>query len=196
MCRRMWKNKYLFNKRKLYIYIIYYICLCFIFVFFCRTDFCPVVTMMIINTCGALSFALVLAEDPIIGTASLCFFSIYAALSPTQVYIFIKRHFTSVHFGKLVGMACLFAGVASLCSHIFPDWEALHESKSQARFVVYISIAIIIGAYFLLVPMAIIAKQKRKELEEQRVIRLPTVYSATQAITMRSTMGQRPNLNA
>lgn len=161
------------------------------------TDFCPVVNiMMLINLCGALSFCFALIKTASFGTLSLCFFSVYVALSQTQVYIYIKRQFTSVHFGKLVGLVYLMGGVASLCSNVFPNWQALHESAHNAYFVVFVMVGLLIAAYVLLVPMAVLAKRKRKRLEQQRVMRLPTVYSAAQTITMSSTSGQRSNCSA
>ncbi|XP_026192991.1 uncharacterized protein LOC34618241 [Cyclospora cayetanensis] len=133
------------------------------------TDYIPIVyVMMFVNFTGAVSF--LLAAYPI-GDASIisvCFFSVYIAIFTSQVFIYIKSLFTSIHFGKLAGIACMLGGIISVsiervyCQLTEKHFKGNYSPSLWAHF------GILVCAYFLLIPMARAASRRQKEMSSQR----------------------------
>ncbi|KAL8424325.1 hypothetical protein Efla_006053 [Eimeria flavescens] len=127
-------------------------------------DFVPIVPIMLfVNTAGLLSFLLVLGGTVPFSWLSIACFSVYLSFFTSQVYIFIHDMFTSVHFGKLIGVASMLGGMLSLVSSLLYN-ELVRQLGGDARPVVFGLIVLICATYLLLIPIMLKAKQKQKEI--------------------------------
>lgn len=137
-----------------------------------RADFVPIIPIMIfVNTMGVLSFLLAMCDSVTMDYLSVAFFSVYISTFTSQVYILIKNLYTSVHFGKLIGIASMLGGVLSLSSKGLYDMLTMRSLKGNAAPVMWFLLAIICSAYLLLVPMYFAEKRKANELKSHRVLK-------------------------
>ncbi|OEH74733.1 major facilitator family protein [Cyclospora cayetanensis] len=138
------------------------------------TDYVPIVPVMLfVNSTGVLCYVLALADGPIVGYASITFFSIYISVFTSQVYIFIKEVFTSVHYGKLIGIASMVGGLLSLTSNWLYNGLTMRHFGGDVVPVLWGMFAVICFAYLLLIPMFFGARKKQRLLKEQKVFLIP-----------------------
>ncbi|KAL8273368.1 hypothetical protein Esti_002700 [Eimeria stiedai] len=134
-------------------------------------DFFPIVPIMIfVNTTGLLSFMFALFDRVTSDWMSILFYSLYVSTFTSQVYIFIKHLFTSVHFGKLIGFASMLGGVFSLVSSALYNGLTMKLLKEDALPVMLGLLLTIAAAYLLLIPMYFQARKKEKKIHSQEVL--------------------------
>lgn len=105
---------------------------------FCRVDFVPFVyIMMLVNTTGALSFALAVLHGLTLDFMAITCFSVYIAIFTAQVCIYIRNFFTSVKFGKLFGIASMLGGALSLVSNGLYDGITMRLLNGNASPVMW-----------------------------------------------------------
>ncbi|XP_026190223.1 uncharacterized protein LOC34618029 [Cyclospora cayetanensis] len=127
------------------------------------TDFVPVIyVMMVTNTAGALSFGLAIPEGLKKDFFSVCCFSVYISIFSSQVYIFVKKHFTSLNFGRLIGVASMLGGLVSLVSNPLYQQVTMEHDQGDPDPIMWGIFYTICGAYFLLIFMAIVSSRKKR----------------------------------
>lgn len=162
---------------------------------FRRTDFAPILWVMIfVNASGALSYLFAVWRGGAIGLASVASFSIYIALFSSQVYIFVANLFTSSHYGKLVGIANLFGGLTSLISSFLYEELTMKQHAANPTPVMWGLFGAICFNFLFLLPMAFVAKRKRRQMKAQQVLKEANIKSAS-VISKRSAL-QDPSVGS
>ncbi|KAL8273367.1 hypothetical protein Esti_002699 [Eimeria stiedai] len=135
------------------------------------TDYVPIVYVMIFsNAMGVMAFLLANIHNAVAGFSSITFFAIYLSIFTTQVFIFTKSLFTSVHFGKLAGIACMVGGFFSLFGQLLYNNLTVKTLRGNCAPVLWALFGVLLAAFFLLVPMARAANRKQTELRSQKVL--------------------------
>lgn len=128
--------------------------------------------MLLVNASGALSYLLVIADGSLsANTNSVAFFCIFLGLFSSQVYIFVVTLFTSIHFGKLVGIVNLLGGVTSLISNVLYDTITISQRGGDPLPVMKGIFTTTCCIFVVLVPMVYFARQKLKRIKSSQVIR-------------------------
>lgn len=138
---------------------------------FCSTDYVPILNvMMFVNGTGAMTFILARFPNKWTSILSVCFFSVYIAIFQSQVFIFTKTLFRSVHFGKLAGIALMLGGMLSL---VFEEtYKRITATCLDGDSVplLWAHVGVLISSYVLLIPMARAAKRKRADINAHQVL--------------------------
>lgn len=93
------------------------------------------------------------------------------------MYIFIKKLFTSVHYGKLIGTASMVGGVFSLTSNCLYNALTMRQFNGEPGPVMWGLCGAICASYLLLVPMFFAARKKQKEINSRRIMRSKEAFS-------------------
>ncbi|CDJ67450.1 transporter, major facilitator family domain containing protein, putative, partial [Eimeria necatrix] len=124
-------------------------------------DFVPIVyIMLVVNTAGALSYGLAISRGLVGDMVSVCCFSVYISMFSSQVYIYIKDMFTSVNYGRLVGVASMVGGCLSLLSNELYKHYTDVPDTAAAEAVMWGVFGTVCGAYLLLLPMLLLSKKR------------------------------------
>lgn len=129
-----------------------------------RTDFVPIMYILaFVNTCGLLSYLFAVIDAPrSVATWSVVFFSLYISILTSQMYIFVKNLFTSVNFGKLIGVASMVGSIIALLSNVLYDNVTVRNGEYKR--VMWGMIGAISSVYILFIPMAVFAARKKNKI--------------------------------
>lgn len=134
-------------------------------------DFISVIYIMIfLNIAGFLSVLLAAVRITALGVASVIFFSVYMSLFSSQVYVCVAHLFSSVHFGKLVGVVNLFGGLFSLSSNYLYDKLTMKKHAGDPVPVMWGLLACLSLSLFVILPMAVAGHRKMRRLQAMQTI--------------------------
>lgn len=120
--------------------------------------------MMFVNSTGIMSYFFALMHKTVCGYSAVICYSIYISIFTSQVYIFIKNLFTSVHSGKLIGFASMVGGVSSLLSNWLYETVTMKYLNGDPKSVMWSMIGVLAASQILLIPMHIGARRKAEQI--------------------------------